>query len=45
MNDLELAELRQLIYHGKEERNLEYKQSLSWASNEVKAKITKRSWP
>lgn len=30
-----------LIYHGQEERNLEYKQSVNWGDNEIKAKITK----
>ena len=31
----------QLIYHGQEERNLEYKQSVTWNDDDVKAKIAK----
>jgi hypothetical protein len=29
------------IYHGREERNLEYKQTMSWTEASTKAKITK----
>ncbi|MFC2026840.1 helix-turn-helix domain-containing protein [Chloroflexota bacterium] len=33
--------LLELIYHGREERNLEYKQSIDWDDASVKAKIAK----
>ncbi len=33
--------LRRLVYWGKEERNLEYKQSMNWALPETKAKLAK----
>ena len=33
--------LRRLVYWGKEERNLEYKQSMNWASPETRAKLAK----
>jgi predicted HTH transcriptional regulator len=35
------SELWELVYHGREERNLEYKRSMSWHEPETKAKITK----
>jgi len=34
-------ELRDWIFHGREERNLEYKPSLSWQDDATKAKVTK----
>jgi predicted HTH transcriptional regulator len=34
-------ELRDLVQHGREERNLEYKGSVSWSDPEIKAKLTK----
>lgn len=34
-------ELLDLILHGREERNLEYKESLNWDSTETRAKVTK----
>ena len=33
--------LFELVYHGREERNLEYKQSMSWDETATKAKIAK----
>lgn len=33
--------LLELVYHGREERNLEYKQSMSWQEPVTKAKIAK----
>ena len=33
--------LLELVYHGREERNLEYKQSISWQEPATKAKIAK----
>lgn len=36
-----MKELLDYIYHGKEERNLEYKQSMAWGENATKEKITK----
>ena len=33
--------LFELIYHGREERNLEYKRSMSWAEPATKAKLSK----
>lgn len=35
------AELFQYIYHGSEERNLEYKKSMSWNNAPTKAKVVK----
>ena len=35
------AELRDLVFHGREERNLEYKSSLNWKDSATKAKIVK----
>ena len=35
------SELWELVSHGREERNLEYKRSMSWHEPETKAKITK----
>ena len=36
-----MKELLEYIYHGKEERNLEYKQSMPWGKKKTKEKITK----
>ncbi|MBM4453821.1 MAG: ATP-binding protein, partial [Chloroflexi bacterium] len=33
--------LLELVYHGREERNLEYKSSMSWQATSTKAKIAK----
>jgi len=33
--------LLEMVYHGREERNLEYKQSISWQEPAIKAKIAK----
>lgn len=33
--------LLEMVYHGREERNLEYKQSISWQESATKAKIAK----
>ena len=33
--------LIEIVYHGREERNLEYKQSISWQESATKAKIAK----
>ena len=33
--------LLEIVYHGREERNLEYKQSISWQESATKAKIAK----
>ena len=35
------GELWELVYHGREERNLEYKRSMNWREPQTKAKITK----
>lgn len=35
--------LLELVFHGREERNLEYKQSMSWADLATRAKIAKSS--
>lgn len=37
----EEREFERLIEHGKEERNLEYKQSMNWSDARTKAKLTK----
>lgn len=34
-------ELRELVFHGREERNLEYKGPITWADPDTKAKLTK----
>ncbi len=36
-----MKELLEYIYHGKEERNLEYKQSMAWGESSTKEKLTK----
>ena len=33
--------LLEMVYHGREEQNLEYKQSISWQEPAIKAKIAK----
>lgn len=38
---LDEALINYLIFHGREERNLEYKQSMSWSDIATKAKVTK----
>jgi hypothetical protein len=38
---MEDQELRELVYHGREERNLEYKGPVAWVDPEIKAKLTK----
>jgi predicted HTH transcriptional regulator len=38
---VEPSEIRDLVHHGREERNLEYKGPVAWAETEVKARLTK----
>jgi predicted HTH transcriptional regulator len=38
MDDIEL---REIVFHGREERHIEYKRSINWSNSNVKAKITK----